>query len=398
MLPRFQKADPINLIENESMENLSRRPLEGVKVVEIARILAGPWCGQVLADLGATVIKIESPHGDDTRQWGPPFVEREDDTTAAYFYSCNRGKSSVTADFREPDDLAHVKRLIADCDVLIENFKVGGLANFGLDYVTLAKLHPALIYCSVTGFGQTGPRATQPGYDLLIQGMSGIMDITGDPDGPPQKMGVAFADIFSGLYAAIAIEAALLQRERTGRGHHIDISLFDSMLGVLANQAMNYFATGKNPKRRGNQHANLTPYETITASDGHLIIAVGNDRQFQALTKVLNLETQLSDERFDTNTLRLSHQKELMEIINAATKKITRVDLIARFTAANVPAGPINSVAEAMDDPQAIHRDMAISPEGQSGLRTPIILSGRAMQSETSAPVLGGRIDHEINW
>lgn len=378
--------------------HIPNRPLSGLKVVEIARILAGPWSGQTLADLGADVVKIESPQGDDTRQWGPPFIERDEDQTAAYFYACNRGKRSITADFRDPDDLAHVKRLIADCDVVIENFKMGGLAKFGLDYATLSKQHPGLIYCSVTGFGQTGPRATQPGYDLLIQGMSGVMDITGDPDGPPQKMGVAFADIFSGLYATIAIEAALLEREKTGKGHHIDISLFDSMLGVLANQAMNYFVSGNSPKRKGNRHANLTPYETIETSDGHMIVAVGNDRQFESLVRVLNIEAQTASGQYKTNQMRLAKQAALMEIINAASRQRTRATLIAEFTQAGVPAGPINTVEEALADQQALHRGLAIAADGISGLRTPIMLSGEAMQSGASAPKLGGRISEDTTW
>jgi crotonobetainyl-CoA:carnitine CoA-transferase CaiB-like acyl-CoA transferase len=240
-------------------------PLAGLRVLEIARILAGPWAGQTLADLGADVIKVESPTGDDTRAWGPPFIKREDGASAAYFHGCNRGKSSVVADLKSANDLAKVQALAADADVVIENFKIGALAKYGLDYATLSATNPGLVYCSITGFGQTGPRAAEPGYDLLLQAMSGVMDLTGAPDGPPMKMGVAFTDIFSGLYAVVGIQSALAMRAATGRGQHIDISLFDCMTGVLANQAQNLFATGQTPKRLGNAHPNLTPYEEFAA-------------------------------------------------------------------------------------------------------------------------------------
>ena len=273
-------------------------PLAGLKTLEIARVLAGPWAGQLLADLGADVIKIESPDGDDTRQWGPPYVDREGDRTAAYFYSCNRGKRSVSADFNDPRQLQLVKELALRADVIIENFKVGGLRKFALDFDSIAAQNPRIVYCSITGFGQTGPRSGAPGYDLMIQGMSGVMDITGPEDGPPQKMGVAFADIFSGLYAVVGIQAALSEREKTGIGQQIDISLFDCMTGVLANQAMNFLTTGQSPKRKGNRHPNLTPYETYETSDGHIIIAVGNNRQFAALCAALDVAEMAADERF----------------------------------------------------------------------------------------------------
>lgn len=375
------------------------QPLKGIRVVELARILAGPWCGQVLADLGAEVIKVEAPGGDDTRAWGPPFVERGKDRTAAYFYGCNRGKTSVTADFRNVEDLQTVKDLISTCDVVIENFKVGGLEKYELDYASLSAVSPGLVYCSVTGFGQTGPRAKQPGYDLLIQGMSGVMDITGDPQGSPQKMGVAFADIFSGLYAAIGIEAALLERTRTGRGQHIDISLLDSMTGVLANQAMNYFATGNSPKRGGNRHANLTPYETIEASDGHIIVAVGNDGQFKRFCTALDLQDALGGPDYETNALRLKHQDTMMAQINARSRSFTKADLIAKLTDAGVPGGPINTVEEALADPQIEHRKMRISSEGLDGLRLPIVFSNAAGEaSDAPAPTLGTRIDAATTW
>ncbi|HRM75661.1 MAG TPA: CoA transferase, partial [Paracoccus sp. (in: a-proteobacteria)] len=262
--------------------------LKGLKVVELARILAGPWIGQTLADLGAEVIKIEAPEGDDTRRWGPPFIDRPraDGTTervAAYFHAANRGKHSVICDFNDAGDLDRLKALIDDADVVIENFKLGGLKRFGLDYDSLSARNPGLVYASITGFGQGGPRAAQPGYDFLVQGMSGIMDLTGDPAGEPQKVGVAWIDIFTGLYGTIAVQAALAERARSGLGQHLDLSLLDCGLAVLANQATNYLLGGKVPHRLGNAHPNIVPYQLFPASDGHLIIACGNDRQFAAL-------------------------------------------------------------------------------------------------------------------
>ena len=259
-------------------------------MLELARVLAGPTTGQTLADLGADVIKVESPEGDETRAWGPPFIETEGEQSAAYFHSCNRGKRSIVADFTTERGREIVRRLAARSDVLIENFKVGGLQKFGLDYESLKALNPRLIYCSVTGFGQTGPYAKRAGYDFLIQGMSGIMSITGEPDGSPQKAGVAISDLFTGLYGVIAIEAALIARERSGKGQHIDLALFDSMSAMLANQAMNYLASGQSPKRMGNAHVNLAPYQTLPVADGWLIVAVGNDGQFARLCGVLGLE------------------------------------------------------------------------------------------------------------
>src|SRR6202047_2748987 len=289
-------------------------PLAGLRVVELARILAGPWAGQLLADLGADVIKVErAGSGDDTRAWGPPFVEAADGRhlSAAYFHCTNRGKRSIEADFTTPEGQRIVKKLVARSDVLIENFKVGGLKKFGLDYESLKALNPRLIYCSVTGFGQTGPYATRAGYDFLIQGMSGIMSITGEPEGSPQKAGVAISDLFTGLYGVIAIEAALITRERTGKGQHIDLALFDSMSTMLANQAMNYLASGRSPKRMGNAHVNLAPYQTLPVADGWLIVAVGNDSQFARLCGALGLESMARDPRFATNPGRVRNRDEM---------------------------------------------------------------------------------------
>ena len=270
-------------------------PLTGLKVVELARILAGPWAGQTLADLGADVIKVEAPRGDDTRQWGPPFIEREDDKTAAYFHSCNRGKASVTIDFRTSEGQQELHRLLKDADILIENFKVGGLAKYGLDYESLSARYPKLIYCSITGFGQTGPYAHRAGYDYIIQGMSGFMSITGEPDGAPQRADVAITDLFTGIYASTAILSALHMRSSTGRGQHIDMSLLDCAVSVMANQAMNYLATGTAPERTGNYHPNLTPYQVFDCRDGHIIIATGNDPQYQRLCDILDLESMAED-------------------------------------------------------------------------------------------------------
>jgi crotonobetainyl-CoA:carnitine CoA-transferase CaiB-like acyl-CoA transferase len=362
-------------------------PLKGLRVIELARILAGPWIGQVLADLGADVIKVESPEGDDTRKWGPPWIDMEGERSAAYFHACNRGKRSIVADFSSPEGQAVVRRLVAGADVLIENFKVGGLAKYGLDAATLASLNPRLITCSITGFGQDGPYAQRAGYDFMIQGMGGIMDLTGDPAGEPQKIGVAFADIFTGLYGVIAIEAALVERERTGRGKQIDMALFDAMAGVLANQAMNYLASGIAPRRMGNAHPNIVPYQTFRVADGFIIIAVGNDEQYRRLCAVIGLDA--GDSRFATNALRVANRAELSPMIEALTLGWKRDDLLSALEKAVVPAGPINSVADVFADPQFIHRAMQIAPGGIPGVRTPITFEDGPAASGLRAPKLG---------
>jgi crotonobetainyl-CoA:carnitine CoA-transferase CaiB-like acyl-CoA transferase len=362
-------------------------PLKGLRVIELARILAGPWIGQVLADLGADVIKVESPEGDDTRKWGPPWIDIDGERSAAYFHACNRGKRSIVADFSTPDGQEVVRRLVAGADVLIENFKVGGLAKYGLDAATLASLNPRLITCSITGFGQDGPYAQRAGYDFMIQGMGGIMDLTGDPAGEPQKIGVAFADIFTGLYGVIAIEAALVERERTGRGKQIDMALFDAMAGVLANQAMNYLASGVAPRRMGNAHPNIVPYQTFRVADGFIIIAVGNDEQYRRLCGVIGLDA--GDARFATNALRVANRAELSPMVEALTLGWKRDDLLAALEKAVVPAGPINSVADVFADPQFIHRAMQIAPGGIPGVRTPITFEDGPAASSLRAPKLG---------
>lgn len=365
-------------------------PLSGLRVLELARILAGPWIGQTLADLGADVIKVESAGGDDTRQWGPPWVGEGEDETAAYFHGCNRNKQSITADFRTQEGRERVAQLADRADVLVENFKVGGLVAYQLDADSLRARNPRLIYCSVTGFGQDGPYAHRAGYDFMIQGMSGIMDLTGEPDGEPQKMGVAFADIFTGLYSVIAIQAALQQRVQTGRGQHIDMSLFDCMTGVLANQAMNFLASGESPKRLGNRHPNIAPYQTFpTRDDAWIIIAVGNDAQFQRLCTALDCQDIKNDSRFQSNAQRVSHRETLATLLSEYTARWSKAELLDKLELAVVPAGPINSVAEVFDDPQFVHRGMKISPDGVAGVRTPIRMSEGTLNLNRRAPELG---------
>ena len=373
-------------------------PLAGLRVIELARILAGPWAGQILADLGADVVKVESPYGDDTRRWGPPFVRGRDgeELDAAYFHACNRGKRSVVADFATEEGRAIVRRLAARSDVLIENFKVGGLAKFGLDFASLAILNPRLIYCSVTGFGQSGPYAGRAGYDFIIQGMSGIMDLTGEPQGEPQKMGVAFADIFTGTYGAVAVLAALAQRDRTGVGQHIDMSLLDSMVGVLANQGLNYLVSGKTPHRLGNAHPNIVPYQVFQVLDGHVIIAVGNDAQFERLCTYLGQPMLASDPRFATNAVRVEHREELVPILSERLSRHTRETVLRAMQERGIPAGPINSVAEVFSDPQVVHRGLCsqlAAPWAAEGsvpaIRTPIRFSAARLDQGRPSPRLG---------
>lgn len=373
-------------------------PLKGIKVIELARILAGPWTGQTLADLGADVIKVESPQGDDTRGWGPPFVRDEagEDRDAAYFHACNRGKRSITVDFRTDEGQDVVRRLVSEADVVIENFKVGGLAKYGLDYESLKRVNPKLVYCSITGFGQEGPYAHRAGYDFMIQGMGGIMDLTGDPDGDPQKIGVAFADVFTGLYGVIGVLAALRRRDETGEGEWVDMALLDAQVGVLANQALNYFVSGKAPKRLGNAHPNIVPYQVFPASDGHLIIAVGNDGQFRRLCGVLGLPELADKPKFATNAARVSARSELVPILTAETSTRTRDDLLAALELEGVPAGPINSVEDVFNDAQVQHRGLkvALPASGVEGgqvesVRTPISFQNAELVLDRAAPALG---------
>lgn len=385
--------------------NNGEAPLRGLKVVELARILAGPWIGQTLADLGADVVKVESPEGDDTRRWGPPFVRNEDGSggDAAYFHACNRGKRSVVADLRSEAGRALVRELAVDADVFVENFKVGALAKFGLDYASLRALNPRLVYCSVTGFGQDGPYAHRAGYDAMIQAMGGIMDLTGEPDGGPQKIGVAFADLFAALHGVVAIQAALLQRERSGRGQHVDIALLDSMVGMLANQAMNYLVSGRSPTRMGTAHPNIVPYQAFAARDGSLVLAVGNDAQFARLCAVLDEPRLAADPRFATNADRVRHREALVPRLAAAFAQRSRDEVLVRLEERGVPAGPINSVAEVFDDPQMRHRGLRIDIPAPGvagdripGVRTPIRFSDAALALGQPSPRLGEHTDEVV--
>ena len=367
---------------------MAELPLKGLRVIELARILAGPWAGQTLADLGAEVIKIESKSGDDTRTWGPPFIETGDETNAAYYHSCNRGKQSVSLDFKDDADLQKLKDLIATSDILIENFKVGGLDKYGLDYNTLHNDCPSLIYCSITGFGQTGPYAKRAGYDFLMQGMSGLMSITGEPEGQPQKVGVAVTDIFTGLYAVIAVQAALRSRDTTGIGQHIDLSLLDVATATTANQAMNYLTTGISPNRKGNNHPNIVPYCAVSTKDGHIILAVGNDNQFENFSKIFDADWYQKD-KFNTNPARLKNRDELLDLIEENTRNFSSLTLLSECEKFGVPAGPINTLEEVFNDPQILHRGMKIDLHGVPSVKNPITFSDMKMSYDKPSPNLG---------
>ncbi len=364
-------------------------PLCGLKVVELARILAGPWAGQTLADLGAEVVKVESPAGDDTRNWGPPFIDRDDDRSAAYFHSCNRGKRSVAVDFRTEAGQAQVREMIREADVVIENFKVGGLAKYGLDYDSLSRINPGLIYCSITGFGQDGPYAHRAGYDYIIQGMSGLMSITGHPEGQPTKVGVAVTDVFTGVYATTAILAALHQRAQTGKGQQVDMALLDVAVAVTANQAMNYLATGTPPGRLGNFHPNLCPYQVFDCADGYIIIATGNDRQYQRLCHLLGVPELAEAPEFLTNADRVANRARLSDLLTTATRRFTKADLLAACEAQGVPAGPINDLSEVFADPQVQARGLRVDLDGVPGVRAPFRFSGADLRLERPSPKLG---------
>ena len=363
-------------------------PLDGLKVIELARILAGPWAGQTLADLGADVIKIESPEGDDTRRWGPPFVDRDGDRSASYFHSCNRGKRSIALNLRAAEDLAIAKDLIAGADVLIENFKLGGLTKFGLDYASLKDTNPRLVYCSITGFGQTGPYAHRAGYDYIIQGMSGLMSVTGDPVGQPQKVGVAVTDIFTGIYATTAILAALRQRDVTGRGQQVDMSLLDVATAITANQALNYLTTGTAPGRIGNAHQNLVPYQVFDCADGWIIIATGNDAQYRRLCGILGLPDLAEAPDYLTNADRIANRAALTEALTARTTTFDKAALLAACEAEGVPAGPINDLAEVFADPQIVARGMKLDVDGVPTVRSPFQFSDADLAIGRASPRL----------
>ena len=365
-------------------------PLAGLKVLDLSRVLAGPWAGQILADLGADVIKVESPEGDTTRTWAPPILTRPDGTMeAAYYHTCNRGKRGVIADFNAPDDLRKISNLARTADVLIENFKPGTLAKFHLDYASISPANPALVYCSITGFGQNGPRRDEPGYDFVAQGMSGLMSLTGEPEGAPMKMGVSISDLACGTWSANAIQSALLMRHRTGRGQHIDMALLDCSVALLANQAMSYFATGDQPDRMGNAHAQVSPYGVYPTSDGHIILAPANDRLFQRLLDALGMDELARDPRFADNAGRIEHRRPLEAAIEEKTRKLTRAELLEICRVRGVPAAPINSLDDVFADPQIIAREMLVELDGVQGIRTPFNFSDAELALDAPSPKLG---------
>jgi len=376
---------------------MTEPPLKGIRVIELARILAGPWAGQLLADLGADVIKVESPDGgDDTRKWGPPFVMSHDgeNLSAAYYHSCNRGKRSIAVDFSTPEGAETVRRLVATADVLIENFKLGGLKKYGLDHDSLRKINPRLVYCSITGFGQDGPYAPRAGYDFIIQAMAGMMSITGEAGREPQKAGVAISDIFTGLYSVIAIQAALRHAEKTGEGQHIDMALFDTQISALGNQNLNYLVSGKSPVQMGNAHMNIAPYEVVPVKDGHIILAVGNDGQFAKFCAAVGLDDLPSNPDFATNPARVANRARLRERMIEALKVLDRDPLLAKLEAANVPAGPINNIGQMFADPQTIARGMRLDLDDGHGnllpsVRAPMVMSGTPLVYERPSPRLG---------
>jgi len=376
-------------------------PLAGLRVLDLSRVLAGPWATQILADFGAQVIKVEKPgEGDDTRGWGPPFITNPDGTKgdAAYFLSTNRGKWSVEIDMAKPEGQKLIRELAAKSDIVMENFKVGGLRKYGLDYASLKAVNPRLIYCSLTGFGQTGPYAQRAGYDFMIQGMGGIMSVTGQPDGmpgaEPMKIGVAFADIFTGLYCTIGIQAALFHRERTGEGQHIDVALLDSQVGVLANQALNYLVGGAAPTRLGNAHPNIVPYQTFATSDGYIIMAVANDRQFKEYCAIIGLAHLADDERFKLNRGRVVNRAELIPVLVEPMKTRTTAAWVAAFESAAIPCGPINTIDEVFANEQVLARGLQIGLTRDDGVQVPgvanpIVFSETPIQYDKAPPRLG---------
>ncbi|WP_297833886.1 CaiB/BaiF CoA-transferase family protein [Pseudomonas sp.] len=383
--------------------------LTGYRVLDLSRVLAGPWCGQTLADLGAEVIKIERPGaGDDTRGWGPPWMgdeNQEPTQEASYYQSTNRGKLSVALNLATVEGQEMVRALVASCDVLIENYKAGSLAKYGLDYASLSQLNPRLVYCSVTGFGQTGPRAAEPGYDFIIQGIGGLMSITGErddlPGGGPQKVGVAFSDLMTGLYSTVAIQAALLSREKTGLGQHVDMALLDVQIATLCNQSQNYLASGKAPGRYGNAHANIVPYQVFRANDRDFIIACGNDSQFLALCDAIDLPELPKDPRFARNADRVTNRVEIISILSQHFLSRGADEWVKRIHLQGVPIGAINSIAQALDEPQVKARNMLVNiphplnPDFVT-VGSPIKLSGTPVEYLRGAPMLGEHTDEVL--
>ena len=370
------------------------KPLAGIKVLDLSRVLAGPWCTQLLADLGAEVIKIERPgQGDDTRHWGPPWHREGESRVAAYFLSCNRGKKSAAIDFAQPEGAALVRKLAAETDVVVENFKVGGLEKFGLDAASLRAVNPRLIYASITGFGQDGPYADRAGYDFIIQGMGGLMSITGVPDGEPGggplRAGVAVVDLFTGMYTCVAILSSLYAREKSGEGATIDMALFDTQLAMLANQASNLLVSGKDPPRQGNSHPNIVPYQPFDAADQPIIIAVGNDRQFARLAAICGHPEWPADQRFATNAARVAHRAEMVALVSETIRQRPAADWLEQLEVAGIPAGPINRISQALSDVQAQHRQMVRSIAGVPLVGSPVRLNGERADSDLPPPQLG---------
>ncbi|TLP69657.1 CoA transferase [Pseudomonas nitroreducens] len=383
--------------------------LSGYRVLDLSRVLAGPWCGQVLADLGAEVIKIERPGvGDDTRGWGPPYMKAadgSDSSEAAYYQSTNRNKLSVALNLATEEGQALVRALACECDVLIENYKAGSLAKYGLDYDSLSKVNPRLVYCSITGFGQTGPRAEEPGYDFIIQGMGGLMSITGEKDGvpgaSPQKVGVAVSDVMTGLYSVVAIQAALLAREKTGRGQHCDMALLDVQVAMLGNQSQNYLATGRSPGRQGNAHVNIVPYQVFSAQDMDFIIACGNDSQFVSLCDAIGLPELPKDPRFTRNADRVRNRDVIVGKLAEHFQGDTADNWVRRIHAMKVPVGVINDIGRALDEPQVVARDMLVEiPHAQNPafrmVGSPLKLSDTPVEYQRPAPMLGEHTDEVL--
>jgi crotonobetainyl-CoA:carnitine CoA-transferase CaiB-like acyl-CoA transferase len=379
-------------------------PLDGITVLDLSRVLAGPSCTQMLGDLGAEIIKVERPGvGDETRTWGPPFVRDAggtETTESGYYLSANRNKRSVSINFARPEGAALVRRLLERADVLIENFKVGGLSEYGLAYAQLCREFPRLVYCSITGYGQDGPYAARPGYDLMAQGAGGIMSVTGESDGPPVKVGVAVNDVMSGLYAAVAILSALRHRDRTGRGQHIDIALLDVQVAWLYNVGLNYLLSGKVPGRWGTAHPNTVPYQVFPTSDGHVILGANNDTQFRRLCDVAGAPELAADPRFSTNSMRLKHRTELVERVAGLTRKHTTQDWVERLEAAGLPCGPVNTIDRVFDDPQVLHREMKISMAHPASpvplIGSPLKLSDTPVSFRRPPPTLGQHTDEVL--
>lgn len=370
------------------------KPLDGIKVLDLSRVLAGPWCTQLLADLGADVIKIERPGaGDDTRHWGPPWHGEGAERVSAYYLSCNRGKRSAAIDFAKPEGAALIRQLAAKADVLVENFKVGGLEKFGLDAASLRSANPRLVYASITGFGQDGPYSERAGYDFIIQGMGGMMSVTGPPDGEPgggpMRAGVAIADLFTGMYCSVAILAVLLRRERTGEGAHVDMALFDTQLAVMANQALNALISGEDPPRQGNTHPNIVPYQPFDAADQPIIIAVGNDRQFGRLAEICGHSEWSGDPRFASNEARVTNRNTIVRMVGEAIRQKNAAEWLAQLEASGIPAGPINRLTQALSDVQAQHRQMVQTIAGMSLVGSPVRIDGARADTELPPPALG---------